>query len=172
MIEMICEQCGRHYKDFPSNVKRHEHHYCGRACSVEAHNYHNTVDSWQGGYVSSSTGYKYIRYKGKAIEEHRLVMMKLLGRELETDEHVHHINGNKTDNRPENLMLLTHSEHSSLHAKPKRHAICKRCGEFKHIHSRELCDTCYHYELVHGRIYEYELLKISEQENVCGGKEV
>jgi hypothetical protein len=47
--------------------------------------------------------------------EHRLVLERALGRLLGADEHVHHINGVKDDNRPENLVALTKSAHHRLH---------------------------------------------------------
>lgn len=51
------------------------------------------------------------------IDEHRKIMEEHIGRKLKPNEVVHHINGNKNDNRIENLQLMTLSEHTRLHKK-------------------------------------------------------
>jgi hypothetical protein len=54
----------------------------------------------------SKDGYRVFKGAGgKQIKEHRMVMEKILGRALRGNENVHHINGNRSDNRPENLEL-------------------------------------------------------------------
>lgn len=57
--------------------------------------------------------------KDGRIMEHILVMEKMIGRHLNDNECVHHINQVRDDNRPENLQLMTKHDHMSYHMKKR-----------------------------------------------------
>lgn len=71
--------------------------------------------NWRGGFVDRN-GYRSLRVNGKKMYLHRFVMEQKIGRTLLSDEHVHHINHDKLDNRPENLEIIDPSTHGKYHA--------------------------------------------------------
>ncbi|MCX0386683.1 HNH endonuclease [Clostridium perfringens] len=78
--------------------------------------------AWKGGRKLNKKGHVLILRKGHPLAdkngyvlEHRFIMCEYLGRILRPDEVVHHKNKIKTDNRIENLEIMTNSEHTRLH---------------------------------------------------------
>lgn len=84
------------------------------------------------GWVNKRDGYRYLSIKGSGrhILEHRMIMETYLGRKLNEWEEIHHINKIKTDNRIENLAVVTLSVHRKLHRKngtSDTHKWCPKC---------------------------------------------
>lgn len=59
----------------------------------------------------NKNGYFVVKETGEYL--HRIIMELMLGRKLEVGEEVNHINGDKVDNRPENLEVLSREEHQA-----------------------------------------------------------
>lgn len=67
--------------------------------------------NWRGGRFTDESGYVKVRRSKCYAFEHRLIMEHVLERPLKSSEHVHHMNGIRDDNRPENLVALDARAH-------------------------------------------------------------
>jgi hypothetical protein len=82
--------------------------------------------NWKGG--KSLTRYGYIKVDANTLE-HRVIVQKILGRPLTSKEVIHHIDGNRSNNDPSNLLICSQSEHINIHR--KKGDICRKkqhCG--------------------------------------------
>jgi hypothetical protein len=111
-----CEYCGTPHRGTRNS------RFCSRQCWISA-SYQRPLDRMHNGKpaVLDNSGYVIV-YEPEHpnasptgwFREHRLVVERALGRLLASDEHVHHRNHIRHDNRPEKLQALSHSEHSAI----------------------------------------------------------
>ena len=88
---------------------------------------------WRGGCKKTSHGYiQYLR-GGRYEYEHRLRMGLRLRRKLRPDEIVHHLDGDRTNNNEDNLVIVSRAEHSRLHASKQRRDSRGRFARQDHI---------------------------------------
>lgn len=130
VLYMDCAVCGKEMRVWRSRLKRAKLPVtCGKECRAEVMRGPSNP-RWKGGaWISSKTGYRHVAAAHLADEdlallptptprevpEHRLVMARVLGRWPAPHEHVHHVDGDKANNAPENLRLMDWKAHSREH---------------------------------------------------------
>lgn len=134
MIDRVCKTCSKLFRISACRLKEGNRGvYCSRKCFTDdrigKHSMENNPN-WKGGKKRPKSGYIMVRVENNKYQlEHRFVAEKIIGRKLLKHEVVHHINGVKNDNRPENLVVLKNrAEHSKTH---HEHLVkCPTCGRF------------------------------------------
>lgn len=115
--KVICPGCDLEFlrttKQLNQVIKRSGSWSCRKCCAKAS----NSVRASPIGAtrVHTKTGYVLEKTESGWVQQHRHVAAQSLGRQLEKWEAVHHKNEIKDDNRPENLVVMSHAEHTSLH---------------------------------------------------------
>lgn len=130
-----CLVCKKEFKTYPSKVRIGRGKYCSKKCSyvfsIGRHNSPNTewvkgqLPSFYKGWrysISRPGGKKYIllhkpdhpNSRRGYIRKHRYIMEQKIGRYLNNDEIVHHIDGNTLNNSIENLQLMKKTDHDRM----------------------------------------------------------
>jgi hypothetical protein len=107
----ICINCNKEFRTNPAYIKRtpNNQRFCTVSCYIE---FKKTARP-----STNIDSCGYIPIRGVGGRQHRYIVEQKLGRKLLKTEHVHHINGIKTDNRVENLAVLPESLHHKIHGK-------------------------------------------------------
>jgi hypothetical protein len=136
-IEKPCEVCGKMMYVQPNQLKRGEGRYCSRAC--KGRRMAETLRPWARPEekLTTSNGYVLVwapghpRASKKRVFEHILVAEQKIGRPLVKGEEVHHVDLDKQNNDPSNLMVVSASEHQKYHPNIKHWVTitCQECGK-------------------------------------------
>ena len=103
-VTVHCDWCDKKFLKKRSDIARTKHNFCSPRCACD-------FKRW--------TGLTGKNPKVDGVEVHRKIMEDLLDRPLTSDEEVHHIDFNHHNNKIENLIVLSKSEHSKIHAAGK-----------------------------------------------------
>lgn len=133
--KFICATCGKVFYKIPTD-RRCKTTYCSRACYMPALAARNREQNSRGQTPEAKEKLRnahliepdlrktYTKIHGR--HTHRIVAEQMLGRPLKEGEVVHHIDGNKQNNSPENLMVFaSQSDHAKWHIEHKKEVMPK-----------------------------------------------
>ena len=109
----ICVICGKEF--LPQKAWRQQTQMTCSAKCRQAYNARKSKEKRTEKLRARGQGKSYLKADRRHI--HRTVMEKNLGRPLRPGEVVHHKDGNHLNNAPENLEVMTQTEHLTLHAR-------------------------------------------------------
>lgn len=110
-VQKTCTFCLSEFTIRACEDRKGRGKYCSHSCAARDHHGERGA-RWAGGktgYVATTS------VSGRRMAQHRAIAEVLLGRRLERTEVVHHKNGVRCDNRPENLEVMSLSDHTSMH---------------------------------------------------------
>lgn len=121
MLNKKCNVCKKVFWFQPCRKSRAK--YCSKVCMYKGIPKGSEHKNFRGGRKKHSRGYWYIykpddkqAKKGGYVYEHRWLVEQKIGRTIDSKkEHVHHIDGNPSNNNLENLVLLSHRDHHRIH---------------------------------------------------------
>lgn len=162
ILDKKCPHCGNIYQ-VKSQCFLKYRKFCSKPCAVKFQIKNNPREkqfAWKGGESIHKSGYIMIRLKsnefpnkiGRYVMKHRFIMEEYLGKKISKNQDVHHINGDKQDNRIQNLIVLTKKEHQNSHHKKY---LPRKCFNCKNIinnprKNTKFCSHKCHMKLLHG----------------------
>lgn len=112
-IKVKCYTCNKIIEVCPYRLKRRNKIFCSRKCFGKYRYVHRVIDP-RGYILIFNPLHPFAKGKGY-VYEHRLVMERYLKRFLQSNEIVHHKDGNPQNNDIKNLLLTTKSGHKKIH---------------------------------------------------------